>query len=108
MPKSIHIDEIQDGMILKSPIMNKFGQILLGSGISVKETHKKMLKMWGVEHIVIESDESNNEYIFDDEIYALAKSKLFQAINWEPRNKLEEELIELGIIANALIIQKER
>jgi hypothetical protein len=106
MARTIKIDEIENGMVLNTSLINKYGQIILGSGAILSESHKRTLKMWGIEHVVIESEDSDEMFVFDESILEAANSFIKNRINWKPRNVLEEELIELSIISYVYQLQR--
>jgi hypothetical protein len=106
MARTINIDEIEDGMILQTPLINKYGQVILGSGAILSQSQKRTLKMWGIEHIVIESEDSDDMFVFDENILTSAQNFIKTRITWQPRNILEEELVELGIISYAFNLQR--
>lgn len=97
MPKIISVNNVTEGMVLSEPIVNKFGQVLLGADIVLLKKHINFFKMWNIELVTIQSDDEEEDTINDDD-YESAKSNLFNRILWKPRNKNEEELIELGIV----------
>lgn len=106
MARTINIDEIEDGMILQTPLINKYGQVILGSGAKLSQSQKRTLKMWGIEHVVIESEDSDDMFVFDENILTSAQNFIKTRITWQPRNILEEELVELGIISYAFNLQR--
>lgn len=97
MSRIIGIDDIQDGDILKEPVMNNFGQVLLGSGIVLAERHKRLLKTWNIATVNIKGGNTENEEQISEEILILAKEHFIKRVNWEPRNNNEQELFLMGI-----------
>ncbi len=101
MPRIISIDEIEEGMVLQNSITNSYGQVLVNAGITLEERHKKILKTWNISTIVIKADEMMENEEISEEIYAQAKAEVYSRMKWEPRNKYEEDFVELGIYAKA-------
>lgn len=95
MPKTIPISEIQDGMILKKPVVNKFGQVLLAEGTQLKTSHNRVLQLWGINFLTIEANDEKDEEVIDENIIAKSNDYISNRIKWQPRNKHEEDLIHL-------------
>ena len=106
MPKIISVNNVTEGMVLSEPIVNKFGQVLLGADVIIVKKHINFFKMWNIELVSIQSEDDEDENIFDYEDYETAKANLFQRMLWKPRNQNEEDLIELGIIYEAKKLNK--
>lgn len=96
MPKTIPTSELQEGMILKNPVLNKFGQVLLREGTELKLSHQRVLQLWGINFITIETNEPEQHIEVDEKIIERANEILKSKIPWEPRNKYEKELIDLA------------
>ena len=108
MPKIVLTDQIIDGMITHSEVTNRYGQILIGSGALLTEKHKKMLKSWNVESVYIKNEDvEDTEAMISDDIITLAKERIASRILWEPRNKTEEDMIDLAYITTARRIKKQ-
>jgi hypothetical protein len=100
MPKIISVNSVTEGMILSEPIINKHGQVLLGSDIIISKKHINFFKMWNIELISVhsnEEEEENSDFLSSVD-YEIAKANLKKRILWSPRNQNEEDLFELGII----------
>jgi hypothetical protein len=98
MPKLIIIEEIEEDMVLASPVRNKMGQILLGADMLLQEKHKKILKTWGIEYISIKNDGNNEwdtEYSFDQ--VDDAKILLFERLSWTPGNSYDKEIYDIAL-----------
>lgn len=106
MPKTIPIEEIEDGMELHSEASNKFGQTLIGAGTMLAEKHKKILKTWNITHVEIKSDDQEVVIELSDETIASAKEFISRLIKWEPRNKFEEEIYFIAIKSAAIALKK--
>lgn len=100
MSRIITTEEIENGMVLKEPILNASGGVLLGSGVTLNEKHKKYFKMWGISSLTIQSDDINddNNTEIDEATYNKSKEEFLKRFNWEPSNNIEEELVEMGIL----------
>ncbi len=99
MGNIILTENIESGMVLEEPVLNNFGQVLLGAGLELSEKHKKLLNVWGVTSVKISSDDDSSEEVYSDEEIENATEIIKERVNWEPRNDLEEDLFKLGIIS---------
>jgi len=108
MSKVISIDSIEPGLILSKPIVNSFGQVLLGAGTEIQDRHIKLLKTWNIETFEVKETESTSveEYEIGDDILEDATNKIKKRMKWQPRNKIEQDLVNMGIIFMAESITK--
>ena len=98
MPTLITIDNLKAGMILAVPIKNKFGQLLLPAETNLEDKHKKILTTWGITSIYISTDGPEDSIPqFDITAFPDAKEKLEQRMKWNPRNAVEEDLLEIAL-----------
>jgi hypothetical protein len=98
MAKVISIDNIEDGMILQEPVVNNYGQTLIGAGATLSAKHKNTFKTWSILTVIIQSDESEeNNSPISEELMELARVRLMERMKWEPRNQFENELIDMGV-----------
>lgn len=95
MPKTIPTAELQEGMVLKNPVVNKFGQVLLREGTELKLSHNRVLQLWGINFLTIETTEESDQIVVDENILAKSLELLRNRMKWEPRNKHEMDLLEL-------------
>ncbi len=98
------ISELEEGMVTAEPIINNFSQTLLPAGIELKARHIDMLRMWNIQAVYIKSDDSDSDDSINEEVLKLSREQLSGRLFWEPRNVLEEDLIELGVLAEAYCI----
>ncbi|MBU1100265.1 MAG: hypothetical protein KKA84_07650 [Bacteroidetes bacterium] len=96
MNKTILLDDFEEGMELAVPLKNKFGQVLLGANVKLEKKHKNLFRTWGIETLVIVSDDEGEEPI-DESLMAEAETILAKKIYWTPKNKFEENLIQMGM-----------
>jgi hypothetical protein len=108
MSNIITIDQIQEGMIVAEPILNNFGQVLISPGVILQEKHKNILKTWNIKAICIKSDESDEEVEISEELRSLAVERLNKRMIWEPRNAIENNLYQIGILQTAKNILKKK
>ena len=101
MANLIAIEEIQDRMILAEPIVNNYGHTLIPAGAILKEQHKKLLKTWNIRVVVIKTEDNEEEKEISQEMQLLAIARLKKRLNWRPRNAIEYDLYETGIIQAA-------
>ena len=105
MPKTINIDEIIEGMESYSEINNKFGQTLVGAKVILNDKHKKILKTWNISSIEIASEDKSGNDESEGVSQEAAINLVAEKISWEPRNKYEEEIINMAI-NSAMILLK--
>jgi hypothetical protein len=97
----IQADHIKDGMILQEPILNNFGFVLMPAGSVMSTRHIKLLSTWNIKVVHVLSDEEIEEDVFSNELLENARIKVAERIKWDPRNELEEVIIEQAIFATA-------
>ncbi|MGE5431329.1 MAG: hypothetical protein ACM3QX_09655 [Syntrophomonadaceae bacterium] len=99
MSKLVETDKIQPGMIVETPIVNKYGQMLLSRGAVIENRHIGMLKTWGIASVIIHNDKEENERkVYDPEQLVKAKEQLRQRMaGWTPRNSVEENLFNAAV-----------
>lgn len=109
MPKVIAVDQLTDGMILAEPLMNNFGQTLIPAGTKLFQRHSRILRTWNIRTIAIKSDESEEEREISVELMEISRDKLQKKMKWEPRNKIETDLFNMGLLhlARKLSTKKE-
>ncbi|MBN8574867.1 MAG: hypothetical protein J0M05_13210 [Candidatus Kapabacteria bacterium] len=102
MAKVISCDEIEQGMILAQPILNKFGQILLPANVELQKKHSQLLKTWGINSVSIKGVEGEDkEMEISEEMRALIEDTLKLKILWQPTNSFEKELYQLAFLSEA-------
>jgi hypothetical protein len=97
MKKLILIDDMEEGMILASPIKNRFGQVLLGADSRLELKHINLFRTWGIESIYVFSEEGDSAEGVNEAVMNEAKEILAKRIQWSPKNENEEDLINLGL-----------
>lgn len=99
MSSVVHLEEIVPGMVLGAPILNRYGQTLLASGIVINEKHLLMFKTWGIKHITIEGELEKSDEVSEisEDLMNLAKSHLKKRLLWEPACPIEEDLISAAV-----------
>lgn len=103
----IPVDEVEEGMILDEPVVNRFGQVLLNKGTSLSLRHKKVFLTWNIKSISIKSDDANISLDLSPEKLEISEKRLKQRVHWVPRNLIEKDLYKSAIILNARIIFNE-
>lgn len=102
MAKTINCDDIEEGMILAQPILNKFGQVLLPANVELQKKHSHLLKTWGISTVFIKNDDNANEEIeISEELRALILEHLNTVILWEPQLPFEKEIYQLAFTNEA-------
>ena len=90
--------ELEPGSILAEPVLNSFGQTLIGAGIELNQKHINILKTWNIHVVKIKIDSNEEIEKYSDLQLKLALEKLMQHVKWQPRNRNEEDLLKLGTL----------
>ena len=99
MPKLVSANEISVGMELAVQVKNKFGQVLLNSGIKLEQKHKNVLKTWGIDALlIVEESDSLTDRAHQESKIEEAKKILSARMNWHIRNSEEKELYEMALL----------
>ena len=108
MAQSIVIEDIKDGDILAEPVLNNYGQTLIPSGATLKQSHVNLLRTWNILSITIKSDQNEGDdgFEFSEEVKAMATEQMIRRMKWKPRNPNEEDLFQLGVFSAAKKIIK--
>jgi len=54
--RKVPLQEVEDGMVLATPLTGSSGNVLMGKGIVLKSSIVPRLSAWGVTHVCIEGD----------------------------------------------------
>lgn len=103
MGKYVSLDEIKPGMTLAAPVVNRYGQVVIASGIELQVHHIERLKTWGVFQVSIQS-ESDNGSGFNQHILDMAKEQIDAKLTWTPRNQAEIDIYNAAIELAAMKI----
>jgi hypothetical protein len=106
MANYIQIEKIEDGMILAEPIVNSYGQALLGAGTKLSHTHVRLLKTWNIRVVAVKSSDGEEEMQLSDEQKAIAEREIMKRMSWMPRNEIEKDLFKMGVVQTAQILSK--
>lgn len=98
MAITITIDAIEEGMVLEKAVQNKFAQVLLPIGTALNDKHIKMLKTWSIEFVEIESNNQLEKAEISDELIIEALETIAKRLSWQPENKFEEDIFQMGVI----------
>lgn len=90
-----NINDLKIGDILKEPVINNYGQILIAAGKAIEEKHLRLLKIWNIHESIIADEEDNNQ--FSVALISKAKQELIKRIQWIPENEYEEDLYETAL-----------
>ncbi|MFM8568017.1 MAG: hypothetical protein ACKOB6_00195 [Candidatus Kapaibacterium sp.] len=98
MPKKVPIAELEEGCILAEPVINKFGQVLFGAGVTIEARHVRILKTWNVAEVLVrEADSESLPAVITQSLRGLAEDRLAQRLKWKPRNVNEQDFLSMGI-----------
>ncbi len=101
MPKKVSLEELEEGSVLASPVLNSFGQTLVGAGATLTAKHLNVLKTWGVHQVNIKTeDDSDIEGAskISDEVKKVAEEQFNKRLKWKPSNKFEWEIYNIGLM----------
>ncbi len=97
MSSIVMMDKVEPGMILSEPIFNNSGQVLIGADSALNHKLIKVLMTWNIRSVQIKDNSNEESNIISEEILELARQKVFERLNWEPRNSNEFDLINTAI-----------
>lgn len=98
MAEQVTIDNIQDGMVLSEPVLNKHGQVLIGKDIKLENKHIRILKSWNVQFVYIKNNEKKADTDnISKELLKLAVLDLKKIIKWKPSNEYEVSFLNACI-----------
>ncbi len=91
--------EIEPGMVLAAPVLNRYGQILLGKGVTLTPRHVGILKTWGIPHITVEGGLSAgaDPAEVNEEILAQARAQVRDRLLGRNHHLLEQEVFGLAV-----------
>ena len=97
MSNLIEVEKSEPGMILAAPILNRYGQVLLSSGIQLMPRHLKMFKTWGIKLITVKGAEFEADVVVTEEMKSKAEKIFSNRIKWEIKSEFEKCLFEIGV-----------
>ena len=98
MATTVSLENLTPGMVTSEPVLNCYGQLLLGKGTALTLRHLNVFKTWGIEKISIESGQKQDEErVLDKTLLNKARAKIQQRLSWKPETPLEKEIIELAV-----------
>ena len=104
MNKAYTLETITEGMEIGEPILNKFGQTLLPSGIKISARHINLLKTWNIDKVFVvdeDSDENSENKQLSEETKAYIEKQMLLRFDWKPENEFEEDIYQLAYISIA-------
>jgi hypothetical protein len=96
MSNLIEIEKSEPGMILAAPILNRYGQVLLSTGVELMPSHLKMFKTWGIKLITVKGEEFEETVITED-LKQKAEEIFSSRITWQVKSDFEKGLFEMGV-----------
>jgi len=98
MKISVPFENLEPGMVLAEPVLNRLGQILLCKGSTISPRHLTVLKTWGIRLVAIENGGDQIKAPFGDkDIYNRALARVKKRLFWHPQSPLEEEIINQAV-----------
>lgn len=99
MKKSIHINDLEEGMVLAEAVKNKFNQVLCPANIVTEAKHIKLFKTWGIQsltvfELIINQDTEGSETAMPKQ--ETNQQEFLFYLGWEPRNSFELDLFEMA------------
>ncbi len=105
---NIEIKDLQQGMVVASPVYNTQGLLLLNAGTELTDLNIKMLRSWGVGSVAIYDQEREKKGIKDTEsdadkdIVSKLKAELMRKFEETPEHPAMQKIMDAAIY----IIQK--
>lgn len=93
----IYSSDISAGMELAESVKNLYGQMLLSSGTILTENHTVLLKTWGIQAVVINSEEPGVPADLTSALDFETMTVLKKRMNWTPMNDQEMDLFNLAV-----------
>jgi hypothetical protein len=98
MAKLIKVEELENGMVLAHPLINRYGQILLPGGTQLEMKHQMLLRTWGIKTLFIQQDgEEEEEVELNSDMKKNAEEKLNKRLMWKPGSPIETDLYQMAI-----------
>ena len=97
MSNLIEIEKSEPGMILAAPILNRYGQVLLSTGVELMPSHLKMFRTWGIKLITVKGEEFEEEAVINEDLKLKAEEIFSARITWEAKSDFEKGLFEMGV-----------
>jgi len=97
MSRIVMMDEVEPGMMLAEPVYNNSGQVLIGTDSELNHKLIKVLMTWNIRSVQIKDNSNEESNIISEEILSLAKQKVLERLNWEPRNTNEFDLVDTAV-----------
>ncbi|MBI4765041.1 MAG: hypothetical protein HY787_10600 [Deltaproteobacteria bacterium] len=98
MKISVPFENLEPGMVLAEPVLNRLGQILLGKGSTLSPRHMTVLKTWGIRMVDIKiGGDQNKAPLLDRDIQKRALARIKKRLLWHPHSPIEEEIINQAI-----------
>ena len=96
MSNLIEIEKSEPGMILAAPILNRYGQVLLSTGVELMPRHLKMFRTWGIKLITVKGEEFE-EAVITEGLKSKAEEIFLRRISWKVKSDFEKGLFEMGV-----------
>ncbi|SDU09388.1 hypothetical protein SAMN05444156_1919 [Verrucomicrobium sp. GAS474] len=103
----ISTEEVQVGMTLEKDVKNSHGQVLIRSGMELKERHLTLIRSWGVTEVVVRGEEKPKGEAIDvsPEAYAWAENSLKLRFSKAPLNDpVMQEIFRQSVMRKARTI----
>ena len=84
-------------MVTEQPVINRFGQTVLGAGAVLTERHIEVFRSLGIAFIEVESEDGSGPLPVDDIHRTAAAHRLRERMAWEPRHPVEKEVFDLSV-----------
>ncbi len=95
---SVPLENLEPGMVLAEPVLNRWGQILLIKGGTISSRHLAVLKTWGIQMVVIQQGEDPIKApLVDQDLQNRALARIKKRLFWQPQSPIEEEIINLAV-----------
>jgi hypothetical protein len=101
---TISLDDMIPGMTLARPVINRFGQTMLQSGVILDERYIRLLRTWGIPSVEIITVDSSAAAATDasklhESLMPRAAAILSKCVQWQPGISIEEDLLNAAQLA---------
>jgi hypothetical protein len=102
MAARIPVEELNPGMVLAEPILNRAKKEVLSVGTTLTDSHVAAIKSWGLSFVTVQEETALSE------IRPKAVQRVKGRMRWEPSNPIEEEIYKIALQrAEDLLLKKE-
>lgn len=96
MAEYIAIANVSSGMKLAKPVLNKYKQTLLNEGFILEDKSIKLLKIWGISAVSIDTGNQEEDLAINEDMKQEAEAYFNMVMKWIPSNSYEKNIYEVA------------